>query len=294
MLYVPNGGGDFTLSGSFGTARPVAAGFGTALVAANLNTATDAYSATYAQIGGALVSDSYGMYINVNNYFAGAAFRQLALRFAVDYAGGTNFSTGQIIIDGLVGSQAITYGLGGLWYYFPIYIPAGATVGVTARGSTTTAPLPSINIRYATHVSNPSALKRGYFTETLGLTLGTGTVTGTSVTPGTTAEGAWTLIGTTTNRMWWWQIACQHSDTTMTALNYHVDLGVGTSTTVVDPIIRDQLIQTTGTEQFMTFGSPIGAEKVVPAGSNIYARVQNSGANENAGSFQIVAYGCGG
>ena len=299
MLFVPNGGNDFAATASYGATRPGTTANGTTLVAGNLST-TNAYSTTYAQVGGALRADSYGMYINVNNYFAGAAFRQLALRFAVDYAGGTNFSTGNIIIDGLVGSQAITYGLGGgLWYYFPIYIPSGSSVGVTARGSTTVAPLPSIGIQYMTAPSNPSSIKRASFVETLGLTLGTGTVAGTDVTPSTaTVEpNSWTPIGTTTKRCWWWQVACQHSDTTMNALNYHVDLGVGTGaagTSTVDPIISDLYIQTTGTEQFLNLGKAFGVEKVVPSGSTIYARVHNAGTNENAGTFQVVAYGCGG
>lgn len=296
MLFVPNGGNDFSQTASYGSTRPGTAGQGTALATANLST-TNAYSTTYVQVGGALKTDSYGMYININNYFAGAAFRQLAFQFAVDYTGGTNFSTGRTIIDGLVGSQAITYGLGGgLWYYFPIYIPSGSSLGVVARGSTTTAPLPSVAVQYMTAPTNPSAVKRGSFVETIGLTLGTGTVTGVSVTPSTAANepNTWTLIGTTTKRTWWWQVACQHSDTTMTALNYHVDLGVGTSTTVVDPIISDLYIQTTATEQFLNAGKAFGVEKVVPAGSSIYARVHNAGANENAGSFQVIAYGCGG
>lgn len=299
MLFVPNGSNDFAASASYGLTRPGVASNGVSLTAATLST-TNAYSTTqFQQIGNALTTDCYGLYINVNNYFAGGVFRQLALRFVVDYTGvgGSSFGSGNVIIDGLVGSQATQYALGGgLWYYFPIYIPSGSAVGVTGRGSTTTAPLPSISIQYMTAPSNPSLVKRASFVETIGLTLGTGTVAGISVTPSTAATepNSWTLIGTTTKRTWWWQVACQHSDTTMTALNYHVDLGVGTSTTTVDPIITDQYIQTTATEQFLNLGRGFGVEKVVPAGSSIYARVHNAGANENAGSFQVVAYGCGG
>lgn len=290
MLYVPNGGNEFNVTASYSSSRPGTTGFGTNLTPST----TNAYS-TFAPLGGALQQDSYGMYINVNNYFAGATFRQLALRFNVDYTGSTNFSGGATIIDGLVGSQAITYGLGGgVWYYFPIYIPSGSRLGVAARGSTAAAPLPSVNVRFMTAPSNPSMTKRASFADPLGLTLGTGTVTGVSVTPGTTTKGAWTEIGTTTKRSWWWQIASQHSDTTMNALNYHIDLGVGPDLNNVDTIISDQYVETTGTEQFNNIPVMIGAEKVVPSGSKIWARIQNAGTNENAGSYQIVAYACGG
>lgn len=296
MLFVPNGANDFAVTASYSSSRPGTAGYGTPLAAANISTA-NAYSTTYTQVGGALRDDCYGMLINVNNNFAGGTFRQLALQFSVDYTGGTAFSTGNIIISGLLGSQAITYQLGGgLWYYFPLYIPSGSTVGVTGRGSTTAAPVPHVAVKYMTAPSNPSMAKRGAFVETIGLTLGTGTVTGVSVTPSTAVSepNTWTLIGTTQQRLWHWQLACQHSDTTMTLLNYHVDLGVGTSTTAVDPIITDQFIETSATEQFTYIPITQGVEKVVPAGSNIYARVHNAGGNENAGSFQIVAYGTGG
>jgi hypothetical protein len=296
MLFVPNGGNDFAVTASYSASRPGTTTFGSPLTSSAISTANN-YGAQYIPVGGALQNDSYGMVINVNNNFVGATFRQLALQFSVDYTGGTNFSTGNVIISGLLGSQAINYQLGGgLWYYFPLFIPSGSRLGVTGRGSTTAAPIPGIAVKFLTSPSNPSMVKRGAFVETIGLTLGAGTVTGVSVTPSTAVNepNTWTLIGTTTNRLWSWQVGCQHSDTTMTLLNYHVDIGVGTSTTVVEPILTDQFVETSATEQFTTIPVVGGVEKVVPAGSQIYARVHNAGTNENAGSFQVVVYGTGG
>ncbi len=119
----------------------------------------------------------------------------------------------------------------------------------------------------------------------------------TSVTPGTTGEGNWQLLGTTTRRLWWWQIACGHTDTTMSVLNYHVDLAVGDTTTVGDPkdiITSDLYVNTNASEAFDMVPLTTGVEKVVPSGKTIWARVQNAGTNENAGNFQVAAMGCGG
>lgn len=291
MLFVPNGANDFNSVVSYGTTRPSATITGTSVTPVT----TNAYS-NPTQIGTTLTQDCYGMYIQINSGFTATVFRQIAIRLIADYTGAGTlaaFNAGQILVDGLVGSQAVTPTLGGgVWYHFPVFIPAGTAVGVAARSSVTT--VVGVAIRFMTAASNPSLVKRASFVQTIGLTLGAGTVTGVSVTPGQAAEGTWTSIGTTTNRTWWWQFACQHSDTSMTALNYHVDLGVGTSSTVVDTIILDHFVRTTADEGFQTIPTIIGVEKVVPAGSTIWARVQNSGTNESAGSFQIVAYGCGG
>lgn len=284
MLFVPHGSNEFNAVASYGTTRPgTTAAFGTSLTPAT----TNAYG-TAVQVGNDLTQDSYGMLVNANLVFTAGSFRQAAIEISVDYTGGTTYTP---ILSGIPISQADNYAAGGIWYYFPVFIPSGSAVAAAARASTNTAL--GVNIRYMTAPSDPSMVKKASFIESIGLTLGAGTVTGVSVTPGTTAEGAWTSIGTTTKRLWWWQIATQHSDTTMTALNYHVDLAVGDGTNF-DIITSDYYVRTTGNESFQNLPLVTGVEKVVPAGSTIYARVQNAGNNENAGAFQIVALGCGG
>lgn len=288
MLFVPTAGQDFGSVLSYGTTRPgTTANFGT-----SITPGTGAAYGTPSQVGNDLTQDCYGIWMNVNNVFAAGNYRQLALELSVDYAGGTTWTP---LISGIVASQANNYAGGGLTYFFPVFIPAGAAVAVAGRSSANTTF--GVAIKYMSTPPNPSMVKRASFMESIGLTLGTGTVTGVSVTPGTTNEGAWTSLGQTTNRLWWWQVACSHSDTTMTATNYHVDLAVGDTSTVGDPkdiIMSDAYIRTTASETFENQPFMFGVEKVVPAGKFIFARVQNAGANENAGSFQVVAMGCGG
>lgn len=290
MLFVPQAGQDFSAVTSYaaGTRPTTTVNFGT-----SITPGTGAAYGTPSQVGNDLTQDCYGIIMNVNNVFSAGNYRQLALELSVDYAGGTTWTP---ILSDIVASQANNYANGGIWYYFPVFIPAGAAVAVAGRSSAATTF--GVNIRYMSTPTNPSMVKRASFLESIGVTLGTGTVTGTSVTPGTTNEGAWTLLGQTTKRLWWWQVACSHSDTTMTALNYHVDLAVGDTDQVGDPkdvIITDAFVNTTTSETFENIPMMMGVEKVVPAGKFIFARGQvGTGGPENAGTFQVVAMGCGG
>lgn len=290
MLFVPRGSQDFAKVTSYAVGtRPGNGAFGLQVTPVT----TNAYGG-FATAVTALTRPAYGIYVNANSANAAAANRLHAIQIAVDYAGGTAFATGRIIVDGLVISEASSYGLGGgVWYYFPVFIPAGASIGVAGRGTVTT--IFNVNIICMTDPPDPSMVKTASFVQTIGLTLGAGTVTGVTVTPSiaATETGGWTLIGTTTNRAWWWQFAVQQNgDTTMSGLVYHLDLAVGNGTTF-DTIILDSYRQATGNETYNNIPDILGVEKVVPAGSSIYARIHNAGAND-AGTYQIIAYGCGG
>lgn len=285
MLFVPNGANDLGAVLSTDT-RPASA-YGATITPSQTST-----YGTPVQVGNDLTADCYGLLINANSISAGGTFRQCVLQILVDYAGGTSWTE---IARDIVVSQAPSYQLTGKWLYFPMFIPAGAAVAVAAI--TNTAGAIRVNIRYMSRPSNPSMVKRGSYIETVGVTIGAaGTVTAPSVTPGTLAtKPGWTLLGTTTNRCWWWQFSCQHSDTTMTALYYHVEIGVGDGTAAgTETIIANVLVSTSAAEAFTDIPIMQGIEKVVPAGSSIYGRAWNSGANENAGTFQIAAMGVGG
>lgn len=290
MLYVPTAGQDFSAVTSYtaGTRPTTTANFGTAITPG-----TGAAYGTVSQVGSDLTTDCYGIFMNFNNVFSAGAYRQMAVQLNVDYAGGTTWTP---VLSDIVVSQANNYAGGGVNYYFPVFIPAGAAVGIAARGSSATTF--GAALRFLSSPTNPTMVKRASFLESIGVTLGTGTVTGTSVTVGTTGEGDWTVLGQTTKRLWWWQVACGHSDTTMSALNYHVDLAVGDTNVSGDPkdtIITDAFINTTTSETMENRPVIIGVEKVVPAGKYIFARGQvGTGGPENAGTFQVVAMGCGG
>lgn len=284
MLHVPAGANTFGLNTfSWGTTRPAAAN-GVSVTPAT----TNAYG-TYVQLFSALTYPSRGIAININNNSGANASRNSAIRIGIDEAGGTSYTEW---IGGLLAGGASPYNIGGagLWYYFPIYIPAGSSIAVSARGTVATAF--NVGAWLQQQPYKPEMSRRGAYVETLGVTLGAASATGVTVTPGTTAEGAWTLIGTTTRRCWWWQVMLQHAtgDTAWGANVLHMDLAVGDATTK-DIIIQDYPVMANANEQASAAMNAAGCEYDVPAGSNIYARLQNSGTND---SYQVAAYGLGG
>jgi hypothetical protein len=205
----------------------------------------------------------------------------------VDTGGGTSYAARipNLLVGGSI-AMASTGTSGGIWYYFPLFIPAGSTVGAAAQGADTTAF--RVGVELLQQPMNPSQIRKGSFVEAYGISGNTGT----SVTPGTTSEGAWTSIGTTTLPVWWWQCGYQISaaDTSWNNANITVDIAVGDASNK-NIIILDTIINTNTTE---CLGNPpisAGVEFPVPAGTNVYARAQHSGTVDNPA---IAVYGLGG
>lgn len=278
MLHVPVGANSFGLTTpSWGTTRPAAAN-GT-----SVTPGTSDYG-SYASLH-VLTADAYGILINVNSNSGSNASRNTLTNIGVDLAGGTSYTT---LIPSLISGGPGTYATpgNGTWYYFPIFIPSGARVGAAGYGSVATAY--RVGAMFMQRPSNPSMIRKGSFVEAIGIS---GT-TGTAITAGTTNDGAWTLLGTTTNRCWWWQVGLQVStaDTAWTATVYHLDLAVGDGTTF-DTIIQDLSLAMTTAEVLANPPLSAGVEWDVPAGSSIYVRAQCSGATD---PIQMAAYGLGG
>ena len=281
MLFVPAGFGYGAVTPSWGTTRPAAAN-GVAVTPVITNgwgTAVQLFTATTA--------DSFGISININTIAGSNSYRPSAIQIGIDEAGGTNYV--YRIVNLLCGGAA-SYILpgSGIWYYFPMFIPRGSTIAVQARSSTATAF--NVGAILNQELRDPATQRSGTFMEAIGVTLGAGTAAGVTITPGTTAEGAWTTLGTTTRRLWWWQVMLQHTaaDTAWSAQTYHIDLAVGNAT-VKDLIMTDVVASDDATENFNIL--PHGAYYDVPAGSTIYARVQASSAID---TYTIAAYGMGG
>jgi hypothetical protein len=205
----------------------------------------------------------------------------------IDEAGGTSYTVR--IEDMLVGgsiSMGATGTSGGIWYYFPIYIPQGSTVAVRAQSTVTTAF--RVGAQFFQMPYNPAQIRKGSFVETYGATA----PNGTAITPGTTSMGAWTQIGTTTNDVWWWQYGYQivSTDTSWGNAQIVLDIAIGDATNKVI-VISSAIINTNSTE---CLGNPpltSGVEFPVPSGTNVYARAQHSGTVDNP---TVCVYGLGG
>lgn len=279
MLHVPVGGQTFGMTTpSWGTTRPAAAN-GTSV------TPAVGSKGSWAQLGSDLTQDCYGILININSNSASAASRNTTVDIGIDRAGGTSYVVE--IADLLAGGSA-PYNIGGAgqWFYFPMFIPAPAAIAARAQGTVTTAI--RVGCVLLQQPMNPSMFRKGSFVETLGITA----PNGTAITPGTTSEGAWTSLGTTTKRLWWWQVGFQvnAADTAWTAGAIHVDVATGDATNK-DIIIKDLNFVTSTAEQINNPPLTAGVEWVVPPGSDIYVRAQSSAALD---AYTCAVYGCGG
>jgi hypothetical protein len=277
MLHVPVGTNTFGLTqASWGTTRPAAAN-GTSV------TPVVGSKGSWASMVTATTADAYGILININSNSASAASRQTVVDIGIDEAGGTSYV---VAIADLLAGGAPAYTVGAQWYFFPLYIPAGAHIAARAQSSVTTAF--RVGCQLLERPSNPAQIRKGSFVETLGVS----GVAGTTIVPGTTNKGSWTLIGTTVERLWWWQAAIQipTTDTAWNAQSLHVDLAVGDGVTY-DTIISDLAITMSTAEILANPPLTAGVEWSVPPGSSIYMRAQSSGTLD---VYQAAAYGLGG
>jgi len=281
MLHVPVGANTYGVTlPSWGTSRPAAAN-GTAITPA-----AGSYG-SWAQVGSDLTADAYGILININSNYTASASRNTVVDIGVDPAGGSSYTAR---IAGLICGNADSYTSAGrsgcgVWYYFPLFIPANSSVA--ARGHSTVATAFRVGIIVMQRPSNPAMIRKGSFVETLGVSGNQGT----AITPGTTAESSWVSIGTTTKRCWWWQMGWQvpSTDTGHQTAAIHLDLALTNTGSGI--IIRDLMVNTQAQESLTNRPLTQGVEWDVPAGTTLYVRAQTSGTAE---ASQVAVYGLGG
>lgn len=283
MIYNPSGP-DFQWQYSNVATTRLVAGWGTSHTAA----AAPAFS-TYATLVSAanVASDVYLVELVFSNVFLSATTRNMLVNIGVDTAGGTNFVTKiPNIMCGHAGSMVVA---GGISYVFPLYIPAGSTIGIQASGTSASAFSTAIKIYGLPR--RPEAVRVGSYVTAFGITAAT--ATGTAITLGTTGRGNYTQVGATTTRPhWWWQMGYTFIDTGVTAGSVAFDMAAGSSTTVNKQIMENVLYFQTAAESLSNIPPFAGFYNNVGVGENIYIRGQGSGTAET--STSVVAYGLGG
>lgn len=177
----------------------------------------------------ALSHDVHWLIIGVSGFQTANAANDTLLDILIDYAGGTSFSA--FIDDLIVGYlQAETTGSAGTtrYFHFPLWIPAGASLGCRGRTAHTVA---SANGRVIIQAFGAPSLKSqwwcGQKIESLGINAATSK--GTNVTPGVSgAYGSWTSIGAgIAGRYGAVQAALQGAGAALTAnIGYYYQVGV--------------------------------------------------------------------
>lgn len=277
---LPGGVSGFNfIAGNLVGVRPGGAAQGVVLTPGN-----NTYGSYTQLLAGASVSqDCYGILINVNSGAVSAAARDILVTLGIDAAGGTSYTDW---IKHLIASCCSPMGTmaGGMWYYFPLYIKAGTSIAAKASVNNATVGTLRCNIWVFGAPDNPHNLRVGNGVDTIGAV--TASSAGTSVTPGTTAEGAWANLGSTTRDCFAWQSGFAINNATITALEYFFDIA---SDNNANPnlIQMDNVCWATATEQLAFTQWP--AFKEVKAGTPIYGRAQCSGTPVSGCS--MIAYG---
>lgn len=235
--------------------------------------------------------DAFGVSIMFCGGSTSAAVRRFMADLLIDPgagAGNAGSSWSTLISNLYVNSPTFgTAGAMGYWFYFPIFIPAGAAIGAAVQCSTA-----SIGLRMAVRVwgkpTKPDLLLFGTKVQTIGAT--PASTTGTAITPGTQALGTTSAsLGTLDKESFWYQVALASNDTSMTAGGYFMDLLANATNKVA--VGRQMAYSVVGTAEQAGKGAfgDAGAYRYLPAGEDIYVRAVNfTGAPDS--SMTCVAY----
>jgi len=278
MLFVPSAA-EFTWIDSKGDGwQPTAP--------TQVTAAQNAYGSYVSLIAGSLVtSDVVGFWLIVSNGSTAAAARDTLVTVGLDQTGGTSFS--DFVTDIAVPSSSNYANPDtGIWYWFPVRIPAGASVGVKASVNNAVPGSCRARVVLACKPKPPEACKVGSYVVTYGSVPSSSR--GTSITAGTASEGAWTLVGTVAagDRPWFWQVGLGINTTSMGDGLAHIDLGIGDASNK-RVVIQNQFVMTTSNE--LVSAIYIGGGAVAIPSDGIYVRVQAT--NSFSGSLSAIAHG---
>jgi hypothetical protein len=225
----------------------------------------------------AISHDVHRLCVHVSNtQTAGAAYYAL-LDILIDLAGGSSWSSWiDDLTVGFLGADTTSLN-SGVWFDFPIWLPAGASIGAQMRTSHTVAVDARISIWAFGEPSRPDMWWCGQGVETLGVTAASSR--GTAVTPGSSsAYGSWTSVGSTTTRRYGAiQLGTNGTDASMSAINYHFQIGRGSQPLPGCPIILKGAA-TTETGATLAPCGPIWCD--IEAGAQLQVRGKASGTAE--------------
>lgn len=244
----------------------------------------------YTEILGNTAYDCFGIAIFVHTIGSSGAAKDMLLTIGIDHTGGTTYTSCEI--SNLMCSSAGTLVTGGIWYYFPLYIPEGSAIAAKMSCSNATVGTGRVGVILYGRPTRPELVRAGAYVDNFGAT--TASSRGTTITAGTASEGAWTEMtsGTTTRSYWWFQVGWGSFDISLGSAIYAMDLSVGDATNK-ELVIEDHLIINAGTtEQVVKPFIPGEPTCDVKDGQRIYVRLQCSTTVDT--DLSMMAYALGG
>lgn len=226
----------------------------------------------------ALAQDIQYLVVGIAGAATTAEDNSALLDILTDPAGGTSWA--ETVSDLATGFTPTTTN-GGIgiqcWYYLPIFVRAGTSIGVQARKNGATAATGGRVIMYGFgQAVNPDLWWCGRGVESLGVTAATSK--GTAHTPGSTGSySSFATIGTSTQRYGAIQLGVNGSDDIATNSGYHWQIGVNSTQLAGTP----DFYTSTSTSETMQRSGYFGPVWVnLPSGTAIQVRATCSGAAE--------------
>lgn len=237
-----------------------------------------------------IAQDVYWISLRVSDGGTSGAAKPQLLDIGVDPAGGSSYTA---VVSNLVcGAAAPVTAVGsGQNFFFPLFVKAGSSVAVRVQGANGTAGTVRVGMRFYGQPSRPEAVRTAYFSETIGTITNSN---GVSFTPGNAADGSWVSLGTCVNPLWWWQLAYQVDNATITAEYTYIDLAYG------DGSNKHQITRLMhGGNTSEQIGDSMKTNLIfpecycpVPAGATLYVRGRCNNAPDSG--YNAVAVGFGG
>lgn len=287
MISAPLGNSFRTTYSNITGLRPSVTNWGTSITPGN-NT-----KGTATGLGVTCTKACYGILVGFMNSTSSGNVRNGIADIVMDPAGGTTYTT--TLLPNLISGPAGFIGgasPGGFWYYFPIYIPADATLACQASVNNATVGTVACAVVAFADPVHPENLLYGHRCEAIGAV--TASSQGTSVTPGTTSDGTWTSLGSSTQNNLYFTAGVTINNGTITAMHYTADLSADNDTTTPHFLARDISVNCTSLEQmsFNALGAGVGhSHEPVVSGTTIYGRMQASGTAVTG--ITMIAYGVG-
>jgi hypothetical protein len=241
---------------------------GTAVVA---NTTTAHADGAAVTLLTALTHDVEYLVIGVHGNSTAATITRALMDILYDPAGGTSWTA--LINDLMVGyaaSQiATTAGSGSArWYHFPIWIPAGSTIGARTRSAVTSLSTRVFIFAFGGN-RNPGSWWCGQTVTEIGITPGSSA--GTTHTPGNSGTfSSWASLGSTTPAIAYAiQFGFSATINNLNNLTYHIEFGLGSGSQKIGPTIW---MQTGSSETIITPMNWGPQFCTIPAGSQLQVR----------------------
>ena len=284
-LAIPHGGPGFTFEADVfsGAAPPAAVGGVAFTTAASANV-----DGTAVTVLSALARDACYLVLSFAQTSGIGVPPQVMADILIDPAGGTSWSS--LIDDLLVGSAGNLNSSGGtganLYFHFPLWIPAGASIGVQARRAHTTALTGQIQAWVYGEPKRPDQWWCGQKVESLGINAASSSGTG-HVPAAVGAFSTWATIGTSTKRYGALQFSVGGTDSNSLNGVTYWQMGVGGEQIPGTPTV---LTATTTAETMSRSGchQPIWCD--LPSGTAIQTRAQGSSASPGE-SHDVAFYG---